>query len=107
MARLIVAVVHNLDAERVVEVLREEGHRLTEIPSFGGLFHMENTTLLVGVRDTEAEAQVLKVFERECSVREIGVPAAVLDHMKDTLPEVVRHGGATIFLVDLAEIRRV
>ena len=31
MARLIVAVVSNLDAEHVVDVLRNENHRLTEV----------------------------------------------------------------------------
>jgi uncharacterized protein YaaQ len=107
MPRLIVAVIHNLDAERVVEVLRDEGHRLTEIPSFGGLFHMENTTLLVGVETQEEEQQVLRVFERECSSRAIDVPAAVVDRLKESLPGVVQHGGATIFLVDVAGIRRV
>ena len=44
MARLIVAVVHNLDAEHVVATLRDEGHRVTVIPSLGGFCHFRLTT---------------------------------------------------------------
>ncbi len=77
MARLIIAIVNNLDAEHVVEVLRNEGHRLTEIPSFGGYFHAENTTLLIAVEDEAAEQAVLEIIGRECSAREVEVPAEV------------------------------
>lgn len=107
MARLIVAVVHNLDAEHVIATLRDEGHRVTVIPSLGGFLHVENSTLLVGVEDEPAEQAVLRVFERECSSREVEVPLVVLGRLKDQLPRMVRHGGATIFLVDLAGIVRV
>jgi uncharacterized protein YaaQ len=107
MARLIVAVVHNLDAEHVVATLRDEGHRVTVIPSLGGFLHIDNSTLLVGVEDESTERAVLGVFERECSAREVEVPLVVLGRLKDQLPRMVRHGGATIFLVDLAGIVHV
>ena len=106
MARLILAVLHNLDAEHVVEVLRDEGHRLTEIPSFGGFLHAENATLLIGVEDATAEDAVLQVLDRECSPRDVEVPADLLSRAAEQVP-YVRHGGATVFLIDVAEIRRV
>jgi uncharacterized protein YaaQ len=106
MARLIVAVVNDLDAEHVVATLRDEKHRLTEIPSFGGFLHAENTTLLIGVEDDRAEREVLQILERECSPRDVDVPAELLERDTD-LPAVVRHSGATIFLVELGGITRV
>lgn len=106
MARLIVAIVNNSDAEHLVEVLRDDGHRLTEVPSFGGFMHTDNTTLLIGVEDEKSEKAVLEIFERECSAREVEVPAEMRDRAAD-LPPVVRHGGATIFLVELGGIVRV
>ena len=106
MARLIVAVVSNLDAERLVGVLRNENHRLTEVPSFGGLFHAENTTLLIGVEDEKTEKAVLEIIRRECSPRDVAVPADLVDRRADLAP-VVHQGGATVFLVELSGILRL
>jgi uncharacterized protein YaaQ len=106
MARLIVAVVSNLDAEHLVDVLRNENHRLTEVPSFGGLFHAENTTLLIGVEDGKTERAVLEIVQRECSSRDLEVPASLVDRRADLAP-VVRQGGATVFLVELSGILRL
>jgi len=106
MARLIVAVVSNSDAEHLVDVLRNEDHRLTEVPSFGGLFHGENTTLLIGVEDEETEKAVLEIVRRECTPRDLEVPADVVAQRAD-LAEVVHQGGATVFLVELGGILRL
>ena len=106
MARLIVAVVSNLDAERLVDVLRNEHHRLTEVPSFGGLFHADNTTLMIGVDDEKTEKAVLEIVRRECSARDLEVPADLLDQRADLAP-VVHQGGATVFLVELSGILRL
>jgi uncharacterized protein YaaQ len=106
MARLIVAVVSNLDAENLVDVLRNENHRLTEVPSFGGLFHAENTTLLIGVEDEQTENAVLEIVRRECSPRQLEVPAEMV-HRRADLPPVVQQGGATVFLVELGGILRL
>lgn len=106
MARLIVAVVSNLDAEHLVAALRNEKHRLTEVPSFGGLFHAENTTLLIGVEDDETETAVLDIVRRECSPRDLAVPTDLVERRAD-LPQVVHQGGATVFLVELGGILRL
>jgi uncharacterized protein YaaQ len=105
MARLIIAIVNNLDAEHLVEVLRTEGHRLTEIPSFGGYFHAENTTLLIAVEDEPTERAVLDIIGRECSARDVEVPPEVSGGGDQ--PTFVRNSGATIFLADLRGIVQV
>lgn len=106
MARLIIAIVNNQDAEHLVEVLRDAGHRLTEIPSFGGYFHAENTTLLLAVEDEASEKAVLEIIGRECSPREIEVPAEVSGADADH-PAFVRHSGATVFITDLRGVVRL
>ncbi len=104
MARLIIAIVNNLDAEHLVEVLRSEGHRLTEIPSFGGYFHAENTTLLIAVEDEPTEQAVLDIIGRECSARDVEVPAEVSGGDQKSF---VRNSGATVFLADLRGVLRL
>jgi uncharacterized protein YaaQ len=103
---LLVAIVQNNDAERVVEALNEAGHRSTRIPSVGGFLGMANTTLLVGVEEAE-EAAVLAIFERECSGREVEVPLVLLERLTEALPRIVRYGGATIFSIELRGTHRI
>ena len=45
MSKLLVAVVHELDADKVITALQEEGHRVTRIRSTGGYLQIENSTL--------------------------------------------------------------
>lgn len=106
MSLLLVAIVHEQDASRVVDALREGGHRVTRLTSTGGFLGTPNATLLLGVEEA-AEPEVLAIFERECSARDVEVPLVLLGRLKDHLPRVVHHGGATIFEVDLRRIVRI
>ena len=105
MSLLLVAIVQNSDADRVVDALEGAGHRLTRIPSIGGFLRQSNTTLLLGIEEAE-EAAVQAIFRRECSGREIEVPLVLLDRLRDA-PRVVRYAGATIFVAELRGITRV
>jgi uncharacterized protein YaaQ len=100
------AVVHDLDAEQVITALEDEGHRVTRIRSSGGFLRIDNSTLLMGVED-DAVSAVLGVLERECSSREIELPLVVVGRLKDHLPRMVRHGGATVFILDLEQTVRI
>lgn len=105
MSKLVVAVVHHLDADNIISALEERGHRLTRIPSVGGFLGIENSTLLLGVED-EALPLVLQTLEEHCSSREIELPLVLVGRLKEQLPGLVRHGGATVFIADLQEIVR-
>lgn len=103
MSKLLVAIVHELDAEKVIGALEQGGHRVTQIPSSGGFLRMANSTLLVGVED-EAVADVRAILQRECSSREVELPLILHERLSDALPRMVRHGGATVFILDLEAI---
>jgi uncharacterized protein YaaQ len=106
MSLLLVAIVHPQDADRVIEVLNEQGHRVTRLASSGGFLGHENATLLLGI-DESAQAAVLRIFEDTCSSREIDVPLVLLGRLRDHFPPSVRYGGATIFVVELRDILRL
>jgi uncharacterized protein YaaQ len=105
MSKLVVAVVHHLDADNVISALEERGHRLTRIPSVGGFLGIENSTLLLGVED-EALPSVLETIDEHCSSREIELPLVLVGRLKEQLPGLIRHGGATVFIADLQGIVR-
>lgn len=106
MSKLMVAVVHDLDADQIITALGEEGHRVTRLRSSGGYLGIENSTLLLGVED-EAMPAVLAILERECSSRDIELPLVVAGRLKEHLPRVVRHGGATVFIAELEATVRI
>lgn len=106
MAKLVLAILHQLDAENVVSALEEDGHRLTRIPSVGGFLGIENVTLLMAVDDEKLD-DVIGVIENYTSGREMELPLFVQGRLKDELPRLVRYGGATILIANLESVRHV
>jgi uncharacterized protein YaaQ len=106
MAKLLIAILHQLDAENVVAALEDAGHRLTQIPSIGGFLGIENVTLLMAVEDSRVD-DVISVIEGYSSNREIELPLVVRGRLKDELPRLVRHGGATILVANLERVQQV
>jgi uncharacterized protein YaaQ len=103
VALLLVAIVHQQDADRTITALNAGGHRVTRLPSMGGFLGTENTTLLVGIEDAQ-EQVVLDIFERACAERDIEVPLVLMGRLKDEFPRSVHYGGATIFILDVRNI---
>ena len=106
MAKLVLAVVHNLDADNVVSALEERGHRLTRVPSIGGFLGIENTTLVLGVEDSELDS-VLATIGEHCASREMELPLVIPGRLREQLPRLIRHGGATILIADLDRVVRI
>jgi len=106
VSKLLIAVVHNLDAEEVISALEEKQHRVTMVPSIGGFLRIENATLLIGAEEDEVP-DVLGVIEQHCSSRDLELPLVVVGRLQDELPRMVRHGGATVMIADLDSIRKI
>ncbi len=106
MPKLIIAVVHGDDASRVVTALQGADFRVTELRSSGGFLKARNSTLLLGVED-DRTADALSIIERNSQQRTEQVPLELLGGMDASwLPTTVTHGGATVFVVPVEEIRR-
>ena len=107
MAKLLIAVVHAQDAAQLVEALRGAELRVTEVLSRGGFLQARNTMLYIGVEDDQVPA-AMRLIEENCSSRTEDVPAEPLGGLDaNWLPTEVTHGGATVFVVPLDEIRRI
>lgn len=107
MAKLLVCIVHREDAGGVVRACKEQGLRVTQLGSQGGFLGSGNATLLLGVDDEQVPV-VMGIMETHCQTRTEQVPVEMLGGMDAAwLPTEVTHGGATIFVVPLDQIRRV
>lgn len=107
MPKLLIAVVQSEDSSQVVDALRENDFRVTEATSKGGFLKAHNIMLYIGVEDDKV-ADALHVIEENCKSRTMSLPPEVLGGFEaNWLPAEVTHGGATVFVVPLDEIRRI
>jgi uncharacterized protein YaaQ len=107
VAKLLIAVVQEEDAPALIDALRGADFRVTEVLSRGGFLQARNTMLYIGVDDGQV-AEAMKLIEENCRSRVQEVPPEPLGGMEaNWLPTEVTHGGATVFVVPLDEIRRI
>jgi uncharacterized protein YaaQ len=66
--KLIVAIVQDYDADRLLRAVTASGFRVTRISSVGGFLRNANTTLLIGVENAEVKG-CLAIIRTTCSTR--------------------------------------
>ncbi len=107
MPKLLIAVVHAQDAGQLVEALRGAELRVTEVLSRGGFLQARNAMLYIGVEDDQVD-MAMHLIEENCQSRTESLPAEPLGAFgANWIPAEVTHGGATVFVVPLDEIRRI
>lgn len=93
--KLIISIVQDQDVSKVVKILMENNHRVTKLASTGGFLKSGNTTLLIGVEDEKID-EVVETIEELCRGRKV-----------ENGNEDVEVGGATIFVIDIDEFKRI
>ena len=100
--KLIIAIVQDEDASRLISQLMNDGFGVTKLATTGGFLRAGNTTLLVGVEDDRFQA-AMDVIEKVCKSRKqiapspasmVGMPGSYTPY-----PIEVVVGGATIFVL--------
>ncbi len=107
--KLIVAIVQDEDASNLISSLMNERFSVTKLASTGGFLRSGNTTLLLGVDDEKLDA-ALAVVKKVCiSRKQIEVfpsPAMGAMGMYTPYPVEVTVGGATVFVMDVAQFHK-
>ena len=107
MAKLLIAVVHSDDAGSLVDALRAADLRVTEVPARGGFLGARNVMVFAGVEDDQVDL-AMGLIDENCHSRTENVPVEMLGGIDaNWLPTEVTHGGATVFILPLDEIRRI
>ncbi|HEY3314142.1 MAG TPA: cyclic-di-AMP receptor [Bacillota bacterium] len=108
--KLVVAVVQDKDAARLLESLVEKGFRATKLASTGGFLKEGNTTLLLGVDDPQID-EVAGIIKRVCQSREqLVTPLTPVGGPVDSYvpyPVEVLVGGAAIFVLNVERFEKV
>ncbi len=100
--KLIIAIVQDEDASRLINQLMSEGFGVTKLATTGGFLRAGNTTLLAGVDDDKFDA-AMAVIERVCKSRKQIAPhptaMAGVSGVYSPYPIEVTVGGATVFVL--------
>ncbi len=104
--KLIIAIVQDEDAARLISNLMNNGFGVTKLATTGGFLRTGNTTLLVGVEDNKLTS-CIGVIEKVCKSRkQIATspsPIAGTTGVYVPYPIEVMVGGATVFVLNVEQ----
>lgn len=108
--KLIIAVVQDQDANKLLSALMEKGYGATKLASTGGFLRQGNTTLLIGTKDDEL-SEVTAIIKEICHTRkQLVSPMATVERTVSSYipsPVEVEVGGATIFVVQVESFEKI
>ena len=111
--KLIIAIVHDRNKQRLTDALVAESISYTKLGSTGGFLRQGNATLLIAVESEQVD-QILTVIRTSCKSAERFVPvaadpASALSHYAPSMGGVVRDagGGAVAFVLNIEEFHRL
>ncbi len=108
--KLVLSVVQEKDAGRLIDALTEADVQATMLASTGGFLREGNATIMSGVEDQQVE-MVLGVIKRICQRREqLMTPIPPVVEPVDsyvTYPVKIEVGGAIVFVMNVERMERV
>ena len=109
--KLIIAIVQDEDASKLLSVLMQHGFGVTKLATTGGFLKAGNTTLLLGVEEDRVQ-EAIQVIETVCKSRKTmtSAPTALtgMAHGEyTTYPVEVTVGGATLFILSIDQFLKV
>ena len=109
--KLIIAIVQDEDATKLVSSLMNEGYGVTKLATTGGFLRAGNTTLISGVEDDKLD-EALSIIEKICKSRE-QITASTTPMSGGAggvyvpYPIRVTVGGATVFVLEVSQFLKV
>lgn len=108
--KLIIAIVQDEDASRLISNLMSEGYSVTKLATTGGFLRAGNTTLISGVEDDKLQ-DALDVIEKICKSREqitaSTTPMGGAGGVYVPYPIRVTVGSATVFVLEVSQFLKV
>lgn len=108
--KLIIAIVHERDRQKVSDALLQAGYKFTKIATTGGFLRDGNSTLLIGADDDKVD-EIISLLDNCCHSREQFVSQPPIDTLAagEMLmnPVKVTVGGAIIFVVNVERFERI
>ena len=108
--KLVLAIIHDEDAFHVMDSVVEKGFGVTKLASTGGFLRAGFTTLISGVHEDRVQ-ELIGIIEKKCKSRK-QITSVSSNHVNATesfvpYPVEVTVGGATIFVMNVEEFKKV
>lgn len=111
--KMVIAVVNNDDRSQLTKALVKEGFSATRLSSTGSFLRAGNSTFMLGVKEKDVP-KVMDILEEHCKSRQEPVPDLWLAEFgtEPNYPEYsgslsVNVGGATVFVIDVEQFRKL
>ncbi len=108
--KMVIAVVHDHDANNLLEALNKERFSATKMASTGGFLREGNTTFMIGT-DEEHVDKLKEIIKKNCQSRKKTIapmsPVANTLESYYSFPMEVQIGGATIFIIDVEQFLKI
>jgi len=108
--KLVMAIMHDDDAHRIIDELNEAGFMVTKLASTGGFLRAGTTTLICGVENDKVK-DLIGIIEKRSQSRKQLTPANISQmgagDSFSPYPVEVTVGGATIFVLNIEEFKKV
>ena len=106
--KLIIAIVQDEDASRLISQLMNDGFGVTKLATTGGFLRAGNMTILIGVDDEKVE-DVFRIIQKHSHSRKQVVPTTtdIGANYLPSMPVEVTVGGATLFVLNIERFDRV
>ncbi len=106
--KMILAIVSHDDSNKVQKALVEEKFFATKLASTGGFLSKGNTTFMIGC-DNELVEKAVEVISEHCKTRKKMVPNAIVSEYGMLSNQVIEvsTGGATIFVLDVEQFKKI
>ena len=108
--KLIIAIVQDEDAARLVSNLMNEGYSVTKLATTGGFLRVGNTTIFCGVKDEQVDEVLTIIREGSPSRVQYVTPLPpVMEPGEVHIPTPIeKHvGGATVFVLNVEHFEKV
>lgn len=111
--KLIIAILNADDSKTTIEALNKNKYFVTKLSSSGGFLKKRNTTILIGTDEDKIEKAV-SIIKENSGLRQETVYSTPTMNEADmcpgsevVIPMDVQVGGATIFVVDVADFQKL
>ncbi len=106
--KLVIAIIQDEDAGEVISNLNKAGFHVTRLATKGGFLRAGNTTLMTGVEEEKVE-EALGIIEENSKARTqyATLPSSLgAMHGFIAAPIEIKIGGATVFVIDVAQFKK-
>ena len=108
--KLIIAIVQDEDASRLIGNLMNDGFSVTKLATTGGFLKSGNTTLLIGINEDRFD-ECMSIIEKVCKSRKqiatTPSPISGTTGVYVPYPVEVTVGGATVFVLDVEQFTKI